>query len=63
MIDYVASNAIRIAATKCKAEMEATKDLNQRRSIIDRYLAPLKVKFGIDKTILQHEIYCLTYDK
>ena len=62
-MDYAKANAIRQTTTACKREMEATKNLQQRRSIIDRHLAPLKVKFNLKKIDLQHAIYCLTYDK
>lgn len=63
MISYAEDNAIRQAASKCKAEMEATTDLQERRGIIDRHLAPLRLKFGTTKPVLQLEIYRLTYDK
>lgn len=58
--DYIMYNALRMTATKCKEEMEATKNLAERRSIIDRHLAPLKLKFGLEKIDLQGEIYAIT---
>lgn len=57
---YIMENALRLVATKCKAEMEATKNLSERRSIIDRHLKPLTIKFGMKKIDLQAEIYAIT---
>ena len=62
-VDYVKENALRRVAIACKSEMEQTRDMIQRREIIDRHLEPLKVKFGTSKVVLQHEIFKLTYDK
>jgi hypothetical protein len=60
MIDYIKENALYQAARKCREEMLKTKDLGVRRTIADAHLAPLRLKFGINKPELLYAIYQIT---
>lgn len=60
MDDLVKENALTNVARKCKAEMESVSTQDEWREIIDRHLAPLKLKFGITKSELQCKIYRLS---
>lgn len=56
MSGYQSLNALNCSAKKCKAEMEAVSSLDERRKIIDGYMAPLRL-LGFNKSELQYAIY------
>lgn len=58
-MNYASMNVLLQSAKTAKAEMEATKSLPVRRTIIDKHMSTLRL-LGFVKGDLQYEIYCLT---
>lgn len=58
-MSYASMNVLLQSAKTAKAEMEATKSLPVRRTIIDKHMSTLKL-LGFNKSDLSYQIYSLT---